>query len=492
MDSPLSPHPTCNARPNAFLPSRLLEVRDLSNIRLRERGEIQESGIGKGYATLSHCWGSSRSFLTTEESLPRMKKGFCLSEKKLPKTFHDAIMVAYELGIPYLWIDSLCIIQDNTADWNQEASEMAQVYTNSYITIAALNSEDDKHGFLHQRSFRYITLRLISPTGQSATAYLSEGDPDAISRGGEEPLTTRGWVLQEQYLSPRTLWFSSKELGWKCKTTSKYESKYGGSSGSNLYLKDWSQVLTEFSRRNLTYDTDKLPALAGVASTFSNSNQRSYWAGLWKDELPRSLLFIWKNATSPSEYLAPSWSWAALNGSIQWRNERHHKILEGVVIKDFNMRLLGSNQFGRLKEGCSLTIVGPFMLLRPWQSTNQSTETKQYARATYRAVNCESQDQEIWCHFDHPNAKPREVAGLLLAAKFSRLRAPAGGLPYAPSELAKLEPRNWRVLLGILVAPVEGNGSRYKRVGFFRTQFLGRNEGLKIVNGSPAQEIMLY
>jgi hypothetical protein len=121
-----------------------------------------------------------------------MNQGFKLS-KEVPKTFQDAIIVTHELGVPYLWIDSLCIIQDDISDWDREASQTARVYTNAYINIAALNSDDDAKGFLRTRPFPYTTLRLNSPTSEPANIYLiTDYDESRPFIRGVYALRTRG------------------------------------------------------------------------------------------------------------------------------------------------------------------------------------------------------------------------------------------------------------------------------------------------------------
>ncbi|KXX74049.1 hypothetical protein MMYC01_209826 [Madurella mycetomatis] len=195
---------------NASLPSRLLDIRDLNCITLRESANMQRhGGSNLRYATLSHCWGSSRNFLATRETVFKLMRGFRFSEEA-PKTFSDAVHVAHGLGIPYLWIDPLCIIQDDVSDWDAEASRMADVYSNSYLTIAAASSDDDRKGLLQPRSFQYATIKLNSPVGGSMLASFSwEGNR---LFGGPIPLFQRGWVLQEQFLSPRNMIFSDEKV----------------------------------------------------------------------------------------------------------------------------------------------------------------------------------------------------------------------------------------------------------------------------------------
>jgi len=204
-------HKCC--RKTEFLPSRLLDIRDLDRIELRELADDQGTGRHHGhkmYAALSHCWGTSpRKFLTTKATLSWMKSGFPLSSD-VPQTFSDAIIVARSLGIPYLWIDSLCIIQDDVSDWAVEASRMANVYSNVYLTIAAVDAGDDNDGFLKPRPSLYAKVEITSPIGEVCPLYLHREHIRNSSL--DSPLFRRGWVLQEQFLPRRTVCFSADKI----------------------------------------------------------------------------------------------------------------------------------------------------------------------------------------------------------------------------------------------------------------------------------------
>jgi hypothetical protein len=135
-------HEKCNVGPTP-LPTRVLDIQDFEAIVL-----LETTGQHGQYIALSHCWGSSQNFITTRSTISAMKRGFKLDEA--PATFRDAILVTRALRQRYLWIDSLCIIQGDASDWAQESSKMANVYSNSYFTIAALNAYDDTKGFLRR------------------------------------------------------------------------------------------------------------------------------------------------------------------------------------------------------------------------------------------------------------------------------------------------------------------------------------------------------
>lgn len=470
----------CSKTSTASLPTRVLDIRDLNHIKIVETADMQKRGQDYRYATLSHCWGSSRKFLTTKQNILGMKRGFCLSEE-VPKTFQDAMIVAHRLGIPYLWIDTLCIIQDNLSDWDAEASNMAKVYTNSYLTIAALNSDDDARGFLHPRPFPYTTVKLKSPNGESAVAYISEVSKKFIYTGPEEwPLLTRGWVLQEQLLSPRILSFSKDQIVWECKKEVIAESKnvirppYSNSSILTGTL-NWRNVVAEFSKRVLTYDTDKLPAMAGIASAFSRSIHGRYCAGLWMYNLPHDLIFAWRTPIIPSEYLAPSWSWAAMNGPVKWKLFNSFSStypLDTICVVDSDMKMDTDNPYGRVKKGSSLTIRVHLAVMRTCMGSKRHVERDpifnfEFAYGHHRGRN-------VSCWFDIPQVQPDEVVGCMIAYE---------------SDYGK---RVWTALRGILLAPMEGYLDSYKRVGYFIVLGLEGNEGVEIINDHPPKDIVLY
>lgn len=173
----------------AKLPTRVLDVQDLESIKLHRSSRHQRDR----YIALSHCWGASKPFITTHSTLSEMEQGFRL--ENAPKTFRDAIIVTRELGLRYLWIDSFCIIQGDAEDWRIESTKMSGVYSNSYLTIAAANLDEDAKGFLNIRLREYASLKLTSASRQSAQIYVQQ------KREGQKPdlepqlLDARAWTL---------------------------------------------------------------------------------------------------------------------------------------------------------------------------------------------------------------------------------------------------------------------------------------------------------
>ncbi|KAK5660448.1 hypothetical protein OQA88_12993 [Cercophora sp. LCS_1] len=537
----------CYQGAEASLPSRLLDVRNLDHVVLFDSTDLEDRGGDKRYATLSHCWGSSRDFLTTRQSLSNMKKGFPISEV-IPRTFSDAMLATHRLGIPYLWIDSLCIIQYDAGDWAVEASRMASVYRNSYITIAAASSTGDEQGFLQPRAFEYATVEFTSPKGESAVAYMSrETRLPNNSTGQDYPLFRRAWVLQEQYLSPRTLIFSKAQAFYFCQGVGRsigvrsYAEKGVMKSHKDLSKSfdkmrlSWRNATKELSTRLLTYDTDKLPSIAGVASTRSIMDkgvQRQYCGGIWRDDLPMDLLFYHVGeAEPPSDYLAPSWSWAALNGPVSWLvdESRGGKVpggwatevllpLDSVEIIDCEMVVKDDRSpYGQVQRGSSLTVRAQFAELEPcpasstgtadvskvprWQLEPQeewspfpvvrvggmpsSSETKlpqEIMGRPYKVIGTEL-EATVWCRFDIPGRVTDKVVALVVAYKAWNFHH---GIE-AP------ELQHGTELVGLLVTPVsdESGSDGYQRVGVFGIQ---TEDGVaeRVLEDFSSQTAVLY
>lgn len=233
MKERLSEHrESCPYNENSALPTRIVDVGlptsrgPYSGIRVVEP---RETGI---WVSLSHCWGSRGHFITTSTNLMARRRFIDFHE--LPRTFQDAFTVTRRLGFRYLWIDSLCIIQDNHQYWAQEAARMHLYYKNAALTIAVNFAAGDDEGFLHIQRSNEPTLAVLpitSPQGQHSSGVISfpRSQPDRVfvrkaRERIKEPLDTRGWTLQEIILSPRTIHYTSRELRWECQRRVAFES----------------------------------------------------------------------------------------------------------------------------------------------------------------------------------------------------------------------------------------------------------------------------
>lgn len=204
-----------------FLPKRLLDINAIGHsgaIRL-----VENVGRKDPYIALSHRWGTSRHLTTTELSLKAHMANIDID--LLPRTFQDAVEITRNLGIRYLWIDSLCILQDNKIDWETESSVMDRIYNSAYLTIAASNAESDNSGFLVSRtkpSIEPVELQYREEGSQHiqkwwfAIAGNLEGRAQDNVRQGVDhsTLNSRAWVLQERLLSPRVVHFTKTQIVW--------------------------------------------------------------------------------------------------------------------------------------------------------------------------------------------------------------------------------------------------------------------------------------
>jgi hypothetical protein len=312
------------------------------------------------YATLSHCWGKVHVIQTTKENLALRMQG--IEWDHLPKTFQDAIAIVQALGIRFLWIDSLCIVQDDMLDWKQESVRMAAIYSNSYINIAATGSSDSRGGCLYPRSLKHIvpacavksfainTQQHSQPTSRdipkTPTIYVRpslervhkrystlrshESDlPDSQT----VPLLSRAWVFQERQLAPRTLHFHPSEMVMECNSSlccecsgldkvvpqTRRRSLHLESSDRSDILTTWFHVVEEYSRLRVTRESDRLPALTGVATIFQRKLGCGYLAGIWQDDIARGILWdvtryesVRSKRSIRRHDPAPTWSWASL------------------------------------------------------------------------------------------------------------------------------------------------------------------------------------
>jgi hypothetical protein len=291
--------------------------------------ENHGSATGK-YATLSYCWGATQSLaLTTEMIKPRifMSKRSSFSMNALPPTLRDAITICRKLGIQYIWIDALCIVQDSPVgeDWQRESSVMDQIYGNAEIRIAASAASDTSKGVLRPpselrsgvRSVPYTIIRDMKRYDGTVSAQFYPYDVD-----DQQPLSSRAWAFQEYLLSPRLLAYQGKQLAWECATKKVYANWPTNIERIKKIQRTerrWEDFVEYFTRCHLTFDEDRLAALAGYAKSSDTSASleqaargspaNEYLAGIWVSQVTEHLLWYIKDATPrarPADYRAPT------------------------------------------------------------------------------------------------------------------------------------------------------------------------------------------
>jgi hypothetical protein len=287
------------------------------------------SGQHAHYVTLSHRWGDYTTIKTTLHNLEERSK--TIPMELLPPTFQDAVKITRKLGFRFLWIDTVCIVQDDASDWEREAAKMAQIFRNSILTIAASAENCYELGLFRKRVRHRNRPCTLNPKLAHRQKTLFQR-PDQILAFGDRQtrtgsmrplrtLDTRGWILQEQLLSPRVLYFDHDELFWECTSMNASESYPFGipdlvcapcvgqsfqkfkeavrmnamSSDktlqkTNLY-KTWRQVVHAYSSRALSVINDRMVAMAGIVSeTERILNDRCVF-GLWAKRLESGYLW---------------------------------------------------------------------------------------------------------------------------------------------------------------------------------------------------------
>lgn len=278
--------------------------------------------------------------MTTAETLAANKTG--IEWSTIPKVFQEAIEFTQKLGIRYLWIDSLCIIQGDLDDWRREAANMPQVYQNALLTIAATDSSDGSEGLFKSpnRLFRGVELK---EHGQFPFSFFARVIPPHNLE--HSPLLRRAWVYQERLLSQRMVHFTPSELIWECQQSMECQCSPEGnifdndrsltqwdgrktkiehaqflSSKINIE-KRWTMIIQEYSRLQLSFYSDKLIALSGVAKEMHSFRPHDvYLAGMWKNNFVHDSLWRAGSPNQPRaiEWCAPTWSWASVQRGVDY------------------------------------------------------------------------------------------------------------------------------------------------------------------------------
>ncbi|KAE9381644.1 HET-domain-containing protein [Stipitochalara longipes BDJ] len=440
-------HPKCThlwVKQSPYLPTRLIDVGTLDGL-VKPHLWIPENGHKHiPYITLSYRWGKAPTVLLTQASLPK----FCeeIPLQLLPQTNQDAIKITRFLGIRYLWVDAICIIQDLETDWQIESENMGNIYHNSYCTISASMAATGERGcFMNRRPLQARLRPCISagtkscnrnlitavrdsgserqivpraPAKRAQAMNLSNSDfaklmnsqglsvvdcqllatelqrrlsrnprsallrrrlyelrrnptmklaqelsrdiPDITIRAFQKdlwasevdasPLSRRAWTLQERILSPRILHFGKTQVFWECQISKASETwpqpasksmidennrsdefkilsnSSHALSGVVIYplAEHWHEIVQLYTDAILTRAEDKLVAISGVAKQILKKSNDVYFAGLWRNNFTMSLLWYLQSPqrSISTEYRAPSWSWASVDGRVEFLVKR--------------------------------------------------------------------------------------------------------------------------------------------------------------------------
>jgi hypothetical protein len=325
--------------------------------------------------------------------------------KDLPQTFQDAVIVTRSLGYRYLWIDSLCILQDDLTDWVKESCQMRSYYKNAILSIAADVSVGDEEGFLghiRNNSQGLFDTKDISP----CEAHINIRDLIKVPRlSGDTCLSRRAWTLQEDLLSSRTLHYTEGQIVWECQASKYCESDTSELGDDDNYIFDglkrfflaphlgikhrsysdlfdpiyrWYSIVQSYVHRGITFESDALPAISALAKEVQSLTRNTYAGGIWIEDFTKGV--IWTSfgaAKATQQYRAPSWSWAALKFPREDSRSSgmfYAKFLEDTNISktrkakllEWHIDTVDGDPFGRLKSGY-LRIRGASLPASQWQ-----------------------------------------------------------------------------------------------------------------------------
>lgn len=389
-------HKECALTEQKFIPTRLIQLNatDSHNTRLASPATPVR------YAALSYCWGSSAQSKTTKANVSARRTH--LDTSLLPQTLQDALFIAAKLGLRYIWIDAVCIIQDDADAWATEAAAMADVYSNAHIVLVATAADDCSQGFLWPRKQPLVIQ--CAPDSKStfnvSARYNNSHDCTLRNDNANYPLFKRGWCMQERFVARRTIHFLADELRFECRSTRICECNsstgeadwYKAESDSYRRITAlqkpkeisdiafgtlWNGVVHGYSGKQFTHDNDVLPALSGIARRLECLKPGTYLAGLWERGLVMQLAwYCSEGATEPRDFDSwqgstlprPTFSWMSSSKPVSF--PQHHikgvsdavgkmsKISPSCKLLSSNVRLLSTDTYGRISDA-SICLRGP-------------------------------------------------------------------------------------------------------------------------------------
>lgn len=341
----------------------------------------------------------------------------------LPQLYQDALHVAFNLGIRYLWIDSLCIIQtgDELADWRHEIALMSEVYSNSFCNVSAMDAPDAHHSMFYSRDPNLLCPEIVHLAVNSQVApYLISYTTFWHSEVSHALVNTKAWVLQERLLSRCILHFGERQLFWECQmkdgaelypdglppeissSSSRFKSLSpniytpGLSPGNNSNVGGhlmWRRIVEKYPACGITYPGDKLVALSAIAKALTPVLQDEYVAGMWRRYLACELLWITSSNQEGRElgleiYRAPSWSWAAVNGAVDpgWPDLKSTDLL--IKVEDLELEYSTNDRTGLIQGGWLRLrgVLKPILLMKPCSPRWGDGLAAGSATATYSAT----------------------------------------------------------------------------------------------------------
>lgn len=478
-------HDDCQRRTDLDRPRRLVSVHN-DAIKVVDTQAFENM---PHYATLSYCWGCDDFIKLTMETIDFFYGG--LNHTDLPQTFQDAILVVRRLGLDYIWIDALCIIQrqQDSSDWLAESARMRSIYGGGYVNIAASHTGNVHEGFLHQSDgyMGGISLKASNSSCSWVRVFYARRvfpEPDTLAHWEAiSELGQRGWAFQERLLAKRTLHFGKYGLLWECRLSNASEfvplpqgARINSLACADHEPWDWMEVVNLYSETKLTVSSDRLTALAGIARRQSEAKPDQYLAGMWRSQLIDQLCWratVHKESRKRPNWRAPTWSWASIDQGVlgRWypRTLYEDRLLnEYVTVVDVWTTPNAPDPFGAISDGelkleCYTLVRGRINSRRPSSYSEVSAH-----ELSKLCIFLEASEQlfiiYLDCYGDIDTTKDTDVyllpireSGIEILGQFSSTHVPRTA--------------------GLVLQHIEGSRGRFRRLGsFFFTEENGWNE----------------
>ena len=521
------------------MPTRVLEVDHSKSPQTFRLVKGSACPLHSQYVTLSHCWGKNPNHQALQ-LLKSTVNELCNKQpvNSLPKTFIDAINIAKRFGIHYIWIDRLCIHQDSAEEWRQEASTMQYVYQNALLNISALGAEDDNGGCFFSRNPSKVAPTIVRLKLEE------DGDPRPFRFSYEknyawhvlftgEPLVQRGWVVQERLLAPRILHFGRSQVFWECSEAICCETHPNGvyifdnddedeqiialtsrerGRGGNarlwkqllnasvwrhvadpyeqLFL-DWDAIVDLYAKCELSVASDKLVALSGLANDMKRrlqelkSGTHRYLAGHWEEKLPENLTW---HAIGPahraSEYRAPSWAWACLDGRLGIGVNGHvEDQFTCACLISAEMQFASEDDTGEVESG-TITLTGPCAVVQVGHPDISLPRWPNWCLISsfhnpYDGNSIGQDDNE------HENMNDRPFVTNTIFDTLDDIQSEVFCLVTHAEQMIG---GDWEIL-GLALTLIDGN--MYRRVGFTSCWFSSKDKAQGFLEKFPRQQIKI-
>lgn len=319
---------------------------------------FDSNGTKASYCILSYCWGRPGNAVTTKDNISQRMKGIPLGS--LPTLPREAVLTARALGFVYIWIDALCIIQDDEKDWAAEASVMHDLYSRADLTITSLVADDSR-----DKLFQPRPRRICRPVPLNLGAMLPKRERPSFKERrvvelavyprhelGQQtpirgPVHQRAWILQEQVMSTRLLYFGAGLLHWECLHDYLLESypdserniaaPFHQNSQTKLIVKGilpqdeaslddqnpfkiWQALVQQFTQRKMTKRSDRVPAFLAISKSIEALLKDEFIGGIWRSDARLVESMCWELLKpDSSDSSGPSWTWASRSGEVSYK-----------------------------------------------------------------------------------------------------------------------------------------------------------------------------